>query len=109
MKRIPRGVREGARQKLRTILHMRERQFALAVASLKRIVQFESAHLSIFETEVHQLQRIAVQGLCDMEELQRGKKGKRRSPTSEKQRRFLAKLARYSLYGKFATPRTEEE
>jgi hypothetical protein len=67
----PPKTREQHKLKLR--LALRERQFQKAVRALKDIIEFKSAHLSVFETEVHELQRTALQCLCECESLQSGK------------------------------------
>lgn len=70
----PAAKAERERRKLRDRLTVREHQFTTAVKSLKKIIEFRSAHLSVFETEVHELQREALQCLLAMENEQRGPK-----------------------------------
>lgn len=64
-------MREQTRLKAR--LAVRERQFAVAVKTLKAITQFEHAPLSVFASEVERVKRLALDGLISMENLQRDK------------------------------------
>lgn len=59
--------------KLKKLLSVRERQLHLAVATLKGIVEFQSATHSVFVSEVRCLQLSALAGLRAMENLQRKK------------------------------------
>jgi len=87
--------------KLKTRTALRERQFQIAVRALKNIVEFQSAHLSVFESEVHELQRTALDALCLMETLQRGK-GVEVRALSGLNRLVYAKRRLNDLYGRFA-------
>lgn len=66
-------ARDRELHRLKAQLSARERQFAIALKALKKIVEFESAHLSVFETEVHYLQDMARRALMEMHALQMGK------------------------------------
>lgn len=63
-------------ERVRAVLKVREKQFRQAVATLKAIVAFKSAHQSMFVTEVETLQRLALAGLCELSETQSGRKGR---------------------------------
>lgn len=81
--------------RMKVQLSMRERQFALVLSALKKIVQFNSAHSSVFQTEVHYLQMIALSGLTEAHELQTGKKVARVQDRRTKE--FMNRL-----YGRFS-------
>lgn len=59
--------------RLKAQLTLRERQFGFLCAALKTIVQFKSARLSVFSTEVQELQGMAWAGLILAEQAQLGK------------------------------------
>lgn len=99
----PAKSRQDSRTKV--LLSVRERQFAIGVRTLKSIVEFKSAHLSVFQTEVHELQRQALQGLLGMENVQRDKP---LLPAAFK-RRNLPKVWLNSLYGRFASPGAQDD
>lgn len=95
--------------KLKARLILRERQFGLLCTALKAIVRFESAHLSVFESEVSELQRMACNGLVLAEQAQLGKdhSGK---PFIDQDKRLAIKRRLNSMYGRFLPQQwTEEE
>lgn len=59
--------------KLKKLLSVRERQFQIAVKTLKGIVEFTCAPKSVFVSETQTLQVSALAGLRAMENLQRKK------------------------------------
>lgn len=67
----------------RKVLSIREKQFGIATAALRRILSFESAIDSVFVTEVDQLKLWALNALRDMENLQRPPKKRLMEPDVE--------------------------
>lgn len=100
MKRSPNPAKEREIHKLKERLSLRERQFASAVKALKKIVEFRSAHCSVFETEVHQLQREAILCLCELEEIQRGKVGRE---LAHRKQLLMAKILANQAYGRWGS------
>lgn len=86
--------------RLRKLLSVREKQFQVACQGLKNIVQFESAHLSVFETEVHTLQARALNTLVEMENAQRDTKRRLVTPAlRRKVPKVLQEVPWQPLYG----------
>ena len=94
MVRNPKKEREKTRLSGR--LSIRERQLRLAIRRLKHILQFESAHQSVFATEAQQLQRLALRALVEMAEVESGKKGRVQTVLSKGQRLIDQKAVRES-------------
>lgn len=87
--------------RLKAQLSARERQFAIALKALKKIVEFESAHLSIFETEVFFVQSVAREALMAMHDLQLGKRSRFAGMPHETVLRIKEQLNQ--AYGPFGT------
>jgi hypothetical protein len=110
-KRSPRGGRELT--KLHRILAVRERQLAACVAALKGVVQFKSAHQSVFVTEVEIVQKMAAAGLVRAHEIQAGKRvrGAKRSAVQQwtPTPAVRAKLLLNDIFGPFGVKGTDDE
>lgn len=100
MKRSTNSAKEREIHKLKERLSVRERQFAAAVKALKKIVEFRSAHCSVFQTEVHHLQRDAILALCELEEIQRGKAGR---DLEHRKQVLMGKILANEAYGRWGS------
>jgi len=67
-----------------------------AIRGLKRLMQFKSAHQSVFATEVQHLQRMVLQTLVEMAETETGKKGQVQTVLSKGQRLIDQRAVRES-------------
>lgn len=100
MKKRTAPMRDKELERIRAVLSVREKQFQCACRVLKHLVEFRSAHLSVFESEVHELQQLALGALCEMENLQGGRKLAPRQ-LSDRAKLIYAKTHLSTLYGKW--------